>query len=658
MRKWFPWLCFLSILAIPDLFAAKRAVIDSVTIAGPDEHTLVIPPDYPEYTYSYSCTGTWHTEGELDEEKEEEEPEFEVEYSWSAGGCEIVGSNTGSGVTVKFRAGNSGNASVSCTYSVVCKSGAGSGGSKSASKTIYLPVWDTYHDIGMYVEGATISPGARKAVAVGESLACSVTPSSTWEYDRRQSTSITTPLDAIVSSGSPYWQCSSGSFQSSVIGPSVTWLAPETPAQGVSLKVFFDDVPYPKPENEAGTTDDAAAEAGEVIVDVVKIDRLECEEVTSKTNDPGDNETVYLPVGFNEGAVTVNAIPDPKVGWPYGKPAWSGDIQSSSGGTATVDTTTPGFKTVAAECGNIIKIKICVFGIKFANVWDRNLQHAQDSYSNYSKCIAVEWNASPSELDLKNYLNIEPNTLNFNDIKKYVSFNIEHNIFDTATIKDGCLLDYKGSDPDDANIYAFGIQLLCGDNIVDRLIVVIYSVETQPEHTAWIAQNTNEGTAWLNELPKVYSALGANNSDPEPIQCMPQRWQSVNNTLPAFYHFDATFEIRSEQTSGRHGHQACYATDGNVITGAGSLASLASSGTADFGYVYNLYPPIHINADVRPFIRAAQLDGNPVEGLANLNNPLIRIGPCLQSYYTWRPAHAETTRMPGQCIDPDTCSYH
>lgn len=384
MKKWIPWLCFLLVLALPDLFAGKKAVIVSVTISGPDEHTLVIPPDYPEYTLDYSCDGKYRLVPE-EEEEEEENPEYEEKYLWSAGGCEIVGSSDAPTVSVKFREQDVENASVTCIYSVICKSGSGEGCSQSASKTIYMPVWDTYHDIGMYVKGETISPGARKAVAVGGSLACSVTPSSTWEYDRRQSTSITTPLDAIVSSGSPYWQCSSGSFQSSVIGTSVTWLAPETPAQGVSLKVFFDDVPYPKPENEAGTTDDAAAEAGEVIVDVVKIDRLECEEVTSKTNDPGDNETVYLPVGFNEGAVTVNAIPDPTVGWPYGKPAWSGDIQSSSGGTATVDTTTPGFKTVAAECGNTIKIKICVLKVEKIQYKLFNM----NSYADFSGTLKV-----------------------------------------------------------------------------------------------------------------------------------------------------------------------------------------------------------------------------------------------------------------------------
>ncbi|MDD2356234.1 MAG: hypothetical protein PHS72_09290, partial [Lachnospiraceae bacterium] len=77
--------------------------------------------------------------------------------------------------------------------------------------------------------------------------------------------------------------------------------------------------------------------------------------------------------------VTVNAIPDPTVGWPYGKPAWSGDIQSSSGGTATVDTTTPGFKTVTAECGNTVSIIICVLEVNLY-IWNggSDLDNGQD----------------------------------------------------------------------------------------------------------------------------------------------------------------------------------------------------------------------------------------------------------------------------------------
>jgi len=381
-------LLFIPVLSWAKIVTYTYATLSNVVISfdpatGDYEHRLVIPPDYPSYTLKYTCSydeDSYTLDVEVpddpppEEEVEHEDVEgegdekvkFETSIKWSVkgSGAIIDGSATEEVVTIRFSEGNTEDVELKVVVTVECTAGNGVGTEESSTFIIYSPVWDTYHDIGMYVEGATISPGAKKTVAVGGSLACSVTPSSTWEYDRRQSASITTPLDAIVSSGSPYWQCSSGSFQSSGIGTSVTWLAPETPAQGVSLKVFFDDVPCPKPENEAGTTDDGPAEAGEVIVDVVKIDRLECEEVTSKTNNPGDNETVYLPVGFNEGAVTVNAIPDPTGGWPYGKPAWSGDIQSSSGGTATVDTTPTGIKTVAAECGNTMAIKICVLEVK------------------------------------------------------------------------------------------------------------------------------------------------------------------------------------------------------------------------------------------------------------------------------------------------------
>ncbi len=324
--------------------------------------------------------------------------------------------------------------------------------------------------------------------------------------------------------------------------------------------------------------------------------------------------------------------------------------------TETVSLTASAVFFYIAEEGSILSVE-------FDNVWDRNLEHEDDDdYPEYRKCIAIEHD-SPSEVNLTNYLSIAPSSLTFDDIKEHVSFNIEHQIFSTATIKDDSVLDYNWLDPDDVNIYAFGVQLLCGGSVVDRLIVVVYSDETEPEHTDWIAQNTTEGTAWLNELPRVYSTLGAGNTDPEPVQCDPQQW-GWDPGLPDFYHFNAVFEIRSRRSDGGHGHQACYDGTGALITGSGSLTSLASAGTADFGYWENIFPPLHLTHDVRPFIRAAQLDGNPVEGLpsatipANLSHPLIRIGPHLQAYYSWRPPQTGNTRATGQCIDPGECSFH
>jgi len=133
----------------------------------------------------------------------------------------------------------------------------------------------------------------------------------------------------------------------------VTWLAPETPAQGVSLKVFFDDVPCPKPENEAGTTDDAAVEAGEVIVDVVEVTSMEPdigEEIDDEDEDP-DTRTFVVAVA-ETGVVTVNAIPNPVVAEENLPDGWT-----LTGGTGTgklsrtIDRTKPDIYELTCTCG-------------------------------------------------------------------------------------------------------------------------------------------------------------------------------------------------------------------------------------------------------------------------------------------------------------------
>ncbi|MBC8206880.1 MAG: right-handed parallel beta-helix repeat-containing protein [Kiritimatiellales bacterium] len=314
--------------------------------------------------------------------------------------------------------------------------------------------------------------------------------------------------------------------------------------------------------------------------------------------------------------------------------------------------------------------KLTVPKVEFDNVWDRNLQHAEDSYPDYKKCIAIE-HTLPSEVNLTNYLSIAPSSLTFDDIKDHVSFNIEHQIFGSASINNDSILDYDGLlGPDDVNIYAFGVQLLYGGCVVDRLIVVVYSSQSATEWNTWLTDadmGNAPGDNWLDELPPVYSALSTNNTDPEPANCAPQQWGEVNNSLPEYYHFNATFEMRSERTDGRHGHQACYNGSGVLIRPAGgNLEVLASSGTADFGHPSNRVAPLHLTTDVRPFLRAAQLDGNPVEGLGllgslipeNMSHPLVRIGPHLQDYYARRPAHATNTVAHNACCDPVECSAH
>jgi len=316
--------------------------------------------------------------------------------------------------------------------------------------------------------------------------------------------------------------------------------------------------------------------------------------------------------------------------------------------------------------------KIDVLKVEFDNVWDRNLEHEDDEYPDYEKCIAVEHDDG-GELDLEDYLKIEPDSLTFDDIKGNIALVVTEPIFDSfldpAEIDDGsAVLEYRHADPGDTDIYAYGIELrwTADDTVLDRLIVVIYSGFSLTDWTNWVNNATYGNAAgdnWLNELPPVYSELNDDpgDIDPEPPECDPQQWRGVKtgDDLPRFYHFNASFEMRSVATAGAHGHQACYAADGNLIVPVeGDIATLASSGTADHRAPTvppTLGHPIH---DVWPFIRAAQMDGNPIDGLENLNHPLIRIGAHLQDYYDRRPARTANTVAHDECCDPAVCTVH
>ena len=180
--------------------------------------------------------------------------------------------------------------------------------------------------------------------------------------------------------------------------------------------------------------------------------------------------------------------------------------------------------------------------------------------------------------------------------------------------------------------------------------MVVYSTDAPGAHDDWLGEAHNQVDAeWLGRLPHVYSALGAGNTDPEPEECDPQQWGAPNTRVRTNnYHFDASYEMRSVEIEGGHGHQGCYDAAGGLITRDGTLEALASSGSADYsapGWI----PIGHYNHDVKPFVRAAQLDGNPVDGIANLSHHLIRIGEHLEDYFERRPALTHEPVAPGQC---------
>ena len=104
---------------------------------------------------------------------------------------------------------------------------------------------------------------------------------------------------------------------------------------------------------------------------VVAVSSLSCENVSSTTSTSGDNETLVVPVGYNNGFVTLTATPTLSGTWPAGKPTWSENVLSCNGATATLSTTNPGTYTITATCGATISINIIVFSVNiFAETSD------------------------------------------------------------------------------------------------------------------------------------------------------------------------------------------------------------------------------------------------------------------------------------------------
>jgi hypothetical protein len=104
-------------------------------------------------------------------------------------------------------------------------------------------------------------------------------------------------------------------------------------------------------------------------------------------------------------------------------------------------------------------------------------------------------------------------------------------------------------------------------------------------------------------------------------------------------HHDAKYEMRSNPTSAGHGHQAMYDVHGVLIE------TPIAAGSADFFAPFNSIGTArlsnkHLKQDVQPFLRALQLDGNPVlprDINRNLNRPCIYMGSNTDKYIEKRP---------------------
>lgn len=186
------------------------------------------------------------------------------------------------------------------------------------------------------------------------------------------------------------------------------------------------------------------------------------------------------------------------------------------------------------------------------------------------------------------------------------------------------------------------------DRVFDKLWVVVNSPTTRGRFNVWYTQNANIG--WTTNLPSPFSRIVLTNTsheatsiDPEPEA--PGLWEHPYG-ICSYLHHNAKFEMRSERV-GEHGHQATYDEPGVLIR------TPIAAGTADFQAPYFAAGipngTRHREQDVYPFIRALQLDGNPVHRVSsliglgivdvpeNLTRPCIYKGANTHKYVERRP---------------------
>lgn len=307
-------------------------------------------------------------------------------------------------------------------------------------------------------------------------------------------------------------------------------------------------------------------------------------------------------------------------------------------------------------------------------------QNEGDHYGDFDKCVAHIWSAGT--LNLAKFLE------GYNDNKDYfedpevVKWTIDHvGSGQGPQLQDSFELNLGAAPPEENKVTSYRIEATPTDGrpSVDHMIVTVIREATLRSYENWKTTNASD-LSWLNDLPAVYISLDQGNSDPEPqdpliigpippvLEC--DHWADLQTNYDSFYHPDAYFEIRGRKigssipfTSGK-GHQACYDDNGNLILPVPD--DNISPGSADREVPVTLGGTTHghVNADVLPFIWAAQLDGNPVQGTdgigpggiipienTNLTTPILSEGVELLKYAEYRPAIANTKPLlqPGNC---------
>jgi hypothetical protein len=204
---------------------------------------------------------------------------------------------------------------------------------------------------------------------------------------------------------------------------------------------------------------------------------------------------------------------------------------------------------------------------------------------------------------------------------------------------------HLGNEPSDDAHRHFYVEVLArsGGPTIDRLIISVIPRTTKTKFDTWYAAERADLT-WLAELPNLFTSISTTPVGgylPRPDRNFNPFLYGVPHEINTRMHPNTYFEARSYATAGGHGHQMCFTELGNLLqAGAG-----VSAGSADKAAPFpaNLNANLHIQADVKPFIWALQLDGSPADqDVTTLTAPIMHEGAYLKRYSECRPPVANS----------------
>jgi hypothetical protein len=247
----------------------------------------------------------------------------------------------------------------------------------------------------------------------------------------------------------------------------------------------------------------------------------------------------------------------------------------------------------------------------------------------WEKVVCKIWDSSPGKVNLIDYLDSGPG--NHSTYENVVKWRVN------GTEQIGHELSL-GDKPDPEEHTHFYVQVMPknGGDTLDRLIITVVPQETKTNFDNWYAaESTAAGKAWFAECPRMPSSLEVSPLQSPDRPFSPRIWRDPDS-INTYFHPNGYYEIRAKKTPSDHGHQVCFSDTGALIlTGVSAGTADKKAAWPELG-MFTFQP--HVDADVKPFMWALQLDGNPCDqATTTLTMPMLHEGAFIKKYMECRP---------------------